>query len=116
MEESKIDQKSQNPTLLNDISDAEKSRLCRLCGSKCCKMVYLPLNIVGSEELAFYRLRGFEFITIGDRLFTVIHKACQKFKNNSCSIYPLRPQACKVYDGREDELLKEVCLWPKKQV
>ena len=64
--------------------------------------------------MAFFRARGCSFKIKKNGLHIVIPAPCPHLNKDGCDIYEMRPEDCKVFDGRNDPLVKDVCLWDKR--
>ena len=98
------------------LSTKKKEKLCLQC-AECCKIlaVEVTLQSMPPEAIAFYVTRGCWLATLsGGRLGLVIPYQCPHLTPEGCDIYEDRPLVCKDYDGTRDPLMKDKCLWIRK--
>ena len=99
------------------LSKEKKEKLCLQC-MECCKILAVPITwaeYISADAIEFYMTRGCWFAPItGGRRGLVIPYPCQHLTPEGCDIYENRPKVCKEYDGRKDPLMKDECLWIKK--
>jgi len=91
-----------------------KSLLCRDCRA-CCKEIHFEQQFPEVEQslaaLQFYRSRGLNVLVENRTLLIRVPHICQYLTSTGCSDYTNRPQACRLYDGRKDPFLKDICKW-----
>lgn len=92
------------------LNATKKKKLCLQCQA-CCRLVYIPTKLPDKRDEPFYKARGIKFIKVKGTLHAAIPSRCPNLTVAGCAIYNNRPDACKDYDGREDPLLKDICLW-----
>jgi len=98
------------------MNEAKKERLCLQC-MECCKIFAVPVRAVDihPDSIAFYEARGCKLATLsGGRIGVVIPISCPHLTPEGCDIYKDRPLDCRLYDGSKDPLMKDKCLWIKK--
>lgn len=95
-----------------DISDKEKSRICLSC-MKCCKKVYFRLHPTDYSGIQFYITRGLDVRFFESYVYIVVDQTCQHLTDKGCDIYETRPYSCKIFDGRLDPILPDLCEWPR---
>ena len=91
----------------------KKQALCLQC-MKCCKIIAFPTLYPNSPTVKnLYKERGWEVYWDSKReiLFIYGNHPCLHLGKNGCTIYGKRPKACRDYDGRNDGILKDECLW-----
>ena len=93
----------------------KKSELCLKC-LKCCEHIGVrsivnPNNFI---DRSFYELRGCKTIVKDDQLIVIIPFKCPHLTKEGCDIYEKRHHYCRIYDGREDPFMEEICLWGKQ--
>jgi len=94
--------------------EKKKQRLCLQC-MECCKNLTVPIESICQEAIEFYAARNCRITPIlGGRQGVVIPFPCPHVTPEGCDIYDERPIACKQYDGTKDPLMKDKCLWIKK--
>ncbi len=94
--------------------DEKKKKLCLDC-LECCKNLAVPLAGVCDEARKFYSFRNCTVEPIlGGRIGVVIPFPCPHLTPKGCDIYDKRPASCREYDGTKDPLMKNKCLWIKK--
>jgi Fe-S-cluster containining protein len=97
----------------NTLTDKRKSELCLKC-LECCKI--LLFKVTGDQlTVEFYKTRGFKTHTVDDFCMVEIPSPCIHLTTFGCSIYPVRPEACREYDGSTHPIMKEKCLWIKEK-
>ena len=98
------------------LSDKMKSELCLRC-LECCKLFYIPVSpdLLARRVIEFHKARGCSTILLhGNIPVVVIPFQCPHLTPEGCDIYGERPEVCKSYDGTDDPLMKDKCLWFKK--
>ena len=96
------------------LDEKKKQRLCLEC-MECCKILAVPLAGYCAAALEFYNFRNCSIKRISQgRIGVVIPLPCPHLGPDGCKIYPKRPQACKDYDGTKDPVMRDKCLWIKK--
>jgi len=91
----------------------KKQALCLTC-LKCCKLIAFPTLYPNNKIVKeLYETRGWltKYDEKMDTLWIYKEVPCQHLGPKGCLIYNKRPKACKGYDGRNDPILKEDCLW-----
>ncbi len=93
----------------------ERQEFCLGCHA-CCKALYIPIDrsLLDKEATEFYLAHGCTFTTQQGRLSIVVPSVCAQLTFQGCKIYSARPKACRDWDGRQDLLLNNVCLWKEK--
>ena len=91
----------------------EKQEVCIKCQA-CCKQVHIRIR--SYEEYSFLQTRGLDVRTYYGPMRTqlywlILPQTCKWLKDDGCSIYKFRPHSCRVYDGRKDPFLKDICKW-----
>ena len=97
----------------------EEQRICIGC-QECCKHVGFRIRVFDrTEKLAyieFYETRGFTVLKDQtDTIMVVVENRCPKLTQWGCKVYPNRPIACRIYDGRTDPAMAGFCKLPKEQ-
>lgn len=102
---------------MSKLTDAEKSQLCLGCLA-CCRQLRFPLphgHADDPDTVKFYRARGVRIVEAMEggrrRVYASIDVACPKLTELGCSIYPVRPRACREFDGSLDFETKSFCKW-----
>lgn len=97
------------------INTSERQALCLKCLA-CCKRLQFPADRFGlsEDDMMFYKTRGCTFNMQKGIFFIAMHNICPQLTARGCKIYDSRPLACQIYDGRNDPLVKDVCLWDEK--
>lgn len=100
-----------------DLTTATKQRLCLSC-MECCKIVAVRAAINPENELtrSFYSARGCRILPTDHLPLVIIPFPCPNLTDTGCSIYGKRPLACQMYDGRNDPIMKHICLWGKMRM
>ena len=89
---------------------------CKKCG-KCCKVMWFPVPFHPDDDMSmltdFYTARGCTIMSDQkSMLYIVVPLPCPHLTDNGCDIHKTKPEICKLYDGRQDPVIKEVCkLW-----
>jgi Fe-S-cluster containining protein len=99
------------------VDDTElKSILCRKC-MKCCMSIGFPFYKPGVGVIEFYKTRGAKIYRENrDIYLIVIENKCPHLDLlRGCDIYETRPIACREFDGRRSNSIKEECLWQNLQ-
>ncbi len=92
----------------------KKEKLCLQC-MECCKNLAVPIESISPETIEFYIVRNCRIASIlGGKRGVVIPLPCPHLTPEGCDIYSKRPLACRQYDGTKDPLMKDKCLWIKK--
>lgn len=92
------------------LNATKKKRLCLQCQA-CCKLVYIPTNAMSQKDLSFYFARGIKFIRVKGTPCAAVPSICPQLTKQGCKIYDSRPEDCRDYNGLEDPILKDICLW-----
>lgn len=90
-----------------------RQELCLKC-KKCCALIGIETKHRYEPDLVeFYKTRGFKCYNInGGYLGVVLNFPCPHLTDTGCDIYKNRPNVCRNFDGRENFLTKDFCLWP----
>ena len=95
------------------LTEERKSELCLQC-LECCKI--LLFKVTGDRlTVAFYKARVFKVHKLDDLCIVEIPEACIHLTSFGCKIYPVRPEACRGYDGSTHPIMKTKCLWAKEK-
>ena len=82
--------------------DAKYDRIgkCKQCGA-CCKMIVL--NAGTPQQDKYLSHFGFKKVRIGDKFVMVLHKNCDKLKNNKCTLHGKKsqPVPCRQFPAPE---------------
>lgn len=91
---------------------AEREALCKSC-QECCKHLLIPTAFSADDRVSmgFFNARGFQLIDYKGHLAIVMDHVCPHLTAEGCNIYKTRPYACRIYDGRNDPLMKNKCKW-----
>jgi len=81
---------------------------------ECCKVFYVPTRVSSKDQKRFYELRGCKVKNFKGSQVVVVPLPCPHLTLKGCDIYDTRPQVCREYDGREDPLMMDKCLWKKE--
>lgn len=99
-----------------DFTDLQ-SFLCMNC-LECCNWVTVQTHLKDvHEQMEWYKFyiatRGCVVTKVKNRgVFLSTKSTCQHFlPGKGCAIYENRPLSCRMYDGRMDFLMKNVCRW-----
>jgi len=96
------------------LDEAKKQKLCLQC-MECCKILAIPADVFSPRAIELYVTRGCWLASIsGGRRGVVIPYPCPHLTPKGCNIYEQRPQDCRDYNGTKDPLMKDKCLWIKK--
>lgn len=89
--------------------------LCAECKGACCKTVVFPTQYSEFNSFAkdLYETRGWFIQVYKGKLWIYKEESCPELTDTGCKIFESRPAACKMYDGRNDPILRTVCLWNK---
>lgn len=82
--------------------------------SECCKYLAVPSAFSCADENVrdFYEKRGCNLYKNKQGIWMVVLEYPCKYLNpdgKGCSIYENRPYFCKIYDGRNDAIMKDIC-------
>jgi Fe-S-cluster containining protein len=91
----------------------EKSDLCLNCLA-CCKKFGVPMSYeTYASDKKFYQFRSEKVIPLipGIAVLLVLNDTCKFLTDKGCSVYSDRPDACRIYDGRKDLIMREKCKW-----
>jgi len=96
---------------MNDI-EKKKSELCMSC-LECCKWIIftVPYSV---NAFQYYMARGCRVMDVGRSRYiqVLVPSICPQLNEIfGCAIYENRPEACRLYDGRKDPFLKDICKW-----
>ena len=92
------------------LNTPEHSKLCLQCLA-CCKILAIPTDRFLISDIKFYEARGCKLTMLEGKFHIVMPYHCPHLTPQGCDIYDARPLACRNYDGREDSLMEDVCLW-----
>jgi len=98
--------------------DKNRSDLCLSCLA-CCKTLRIPYaGDVSIESVSFYKARGIKLVEVMEggrrRIYAILDHICPKLTEMGCSIYPVRPRSCRLFDGSKDWQTSKVCAWNKE--
>ena len=93
-----------------------RSRLCLKC-LKCCHMIVFPTQYSQFDSFAreLYETRGWKIRPYKGFLWMYKEETCQHLTSEGCAVYENRPSACKIYNGMADPIMRDECLWDKKE-
>jgi len=102
---------------MNNI-EKKKSELCMSC-LECCKWMIFTVPYSVNTLKAFYAnqyylARGCRVVDVGHSRYVqvLVPSICPQLNEDfGCMIYENRPEACRLYDGRKDPFLKNICKW-----
>lgn len=89
----------------------ENEKICIKC-QWCCKHIYIPMLCRDPETLHLMLVRGFELRTHDMVTYAIVEQRCDHLTDKGCSVYNMRPKACREYDGRMDWFHSEMCQLP----
>jgi Fe-S-cluster containining protein len=96
------------------LTEKRKSELCLQC-LECCKVLLfiMDFNVMVAK---FYTTHGCTIHKVGEQqMYIEVPRMCQHLTAFGCSIYPVRPEACRLYDGGTHAIIKTRCLWNKEK-
>jgi len=89
--------------------------LCAECKGRCCKTIVFPTQYSEFDSFAkdLYETRGWYTTGYRGKLWIYKEESCPELTEAGCNIFESRPAACKMYDGRNDPIVRPHCLWSK---
>lgn len=73
-------------------------RRCQLCSGFCCSRVAFDTVDILPDEVKRLRILGATVIKERNQYYMPIGEKSCIFYNNGCTIYPMRPKACRDFD------------------
>jgi len=79
----------------------------------CCKKIAIPYIYPDfkKEEREFFTARGCTLQVEEKAAFIVMDSICPHLTPKGCAIYKDRPFFCEMFDGRNSDIVKDVCKW-----
>ena len=93
------------------MSEKTNNQKCIECQA-CCK--YISFHFPKKGDLYLYQefanIRNAEYVKVKNgNVYFRFPSLCRYLKEDGCSIYNMRPQICKNYDGRFDPAMEDLC-------
>ena len=95
------------------LNTTKKKKLCIRCQA-CCKILAIPTPKPDKNAAEFYKARGGRMVKYKGTNRLVIPHICPQLTKEGCKIYDRRPSDCQEFDGRNDLLVGDLCLWKKE--
>jgi len=90
----------------------QKEMICIGC-QECCKWITFTISVEDKKRhkflCDFYKARGIQVVEHSNSIEVMIETICPHLTKYGCNIYGERPEACRIYDGRKDPLMKDFC-------
>ncbi|MBI3852149.1 MAG: YkgJ family cysteine cluster protein [Verrucomicrobia bacterium] len=80
-------------------------KLCTRCGLCCDGSLFADVELAGTDEASGLEVMGLEIEDVDEKEGGLLLQPCRALKGKRCSIYPHRPDCCRIFECR---LLQEV--------